>query len=280
VQSSAGGEALATAANSSPVLPQEGKASQLSQSQSSGNANCDNLAVNNGQDANDHPSRALSPAPPMATTTKSPTPAIDATKAPPSSAPITGSEKKQDISHPNSEIAAIKRRCAASLLAVIPPSVARTFFAAPNFSASGGVSSIANVYSSSLIATGQPPLASSNESCGVQSRLFQGVKTTSPSSRATSTPSNSKSTCENSLNEGSNADQPNLEQEELDLERLYLLETIEEDLLDLFADEYCNKHLIYSILETVLSKILPELSERSVLDLMADRGVTLVPGGF
>lgn len=66
----------------------------------------------------------------------------------------------------------------------------------------------------------------------------------------------------------------------LDPEELYLLETIEEELLDLFADEYCNKHLIYSIIETVLSKILPELTERSVLDLMEDRGVTPVPGGF
>lgn len=70
------------------------------------------------------------------------------------------------------------------------------------------------------------------------------------------------------------------EQDNLDSEELYLLETIEEELLDLFADEYCNKHLIYSIIETVLSKILPELTERSVLDLMEDRGVTPVPGGF
>lgn len=70
------------------------------------------------------------------------------------------------------------------------------------------------------------------------------------------------------------------EQDSVDLEELYLLETIEDDLLDLFADEYCNKHLIYSIIETVLSKVLPEMTERSVLDLMEDRGVTPIPGGF
>jgi hypothetical protein len=70
------------------------------------------------------------------------------------------------------------------------------------------------------------------------------------------------------------------EQDSVDLEELYLLETIEDDLLDLFADEYCNKHLIYSIIETVLSKVLPEMTDRSVLDLMEDRGVTPIPGGF
>lgn len=70
------------------------------------------------------------------------------------------------------------------------------------------------------------------------------------------------------------------EQGTLDSEELYLLETIEDDLLDLFADEYCNKHLVFSIIEMVLSKTLPELTERSVLDVMEDRGVTPVPGGF
>lgn len=61
-----------------------------------------------------------------------------------------------------------------------------------------------------------------------------------------------------------------------DTEELLLLEAIENDILDLFADEYCNKHLIYSIIETVLVKLLPELSERSVAELMEDRGVTFV----
>jgi hypothetical protein len=60
-----------------------------------------------------------------------------------------------------------------------------------------------------------------------------------------------------------------------DLEESLLLATIETEILDLFADEYCNKHLIYSIIETALTKLLPELSERSVTELMEDRGVSL-----
>lgn len=67
---------------------------------------------------------------------------------------------------------------------------------------------------------------------------------------------------------------------EIDPEELYLLEAIETDLLDLLADEYCNKHLVYSIIEAALAKVLPEMAERSVAELMEDRGVAPVPGGL
>ena len=44
-----------------------------------------------------------------------------------------------------------------------------------------------------------------------------------------------------------------------------------EEILDLFGDEYCNKHLMYSVLELVLVRLMPELSERRVGELMAER---------
>ncbi|RAL09991.1 PXA domain-containing protein [Aspergillus homomorphus CBS 101889] len=59
-----------------------------------------------------------------------------------------------------------------------------------------------------------------------------------------------------------------------DAEELYLLASIEE-ILDLFSDDYCNKHLIYFIIEAILTKLLPELSERSIAELMEDRGLSL-----
>jgi hypothetical protein len=52
-----------------------------------------------------------------------------------------------------------------------------------------------------------------------------------------------------------------------------LLAAIEDEVLDLFADEYCNKHLLFSIVETVLVRLLPELSEHSVTELMEERGI-------
>lgn len=58
-----------------------------------------------------------------------------------------------------------------------------------------------------------------------------------------------------------------------DEEEELILSAIERDILDLFSDEYCNKHLVYSIIETVLIKLLPEISEQGVSEMMAERGV-------
>lgn len=44
-----------------------------------------------------------------------------------------------------------------------------------------------------------------------------------------------------------------------------------EEILDLFGDEYCNKHLMYGILELILVRLMPELSERRVGELMAEK---------
>lgn len=48
---------------------------------------------------------------------------------------------------------------------------------------------------------------------------------------------------------------------------------IERDILDSLDDVYINKHLAYAILELVLVKLIPELLEQPVSDLLAERGV-------
>ncbi|KAJ9298520.1 hypothetical protein DTO271G3_3487 [Paecilomyces variotii] len=59
------------------------------------------------------------------------------------------------------------------------------------------------------------------------------------------------------------------------VEESLLLSAIETEILDLFSDAYCNRHLMFSIVEAILAKLLPELLERDVAELMEDRGVTL-----
>ena len=44
-----------------------------------------------------------------------------------------------------------------------------------------------------------------------------------------------------------------------------------EGLLMVFSDEYCNKHLMYSVLELVLVRLMPELSRKGVEELWEDR---------
>ena len=48
---------------------------------------------------------------------------------------------------------------------------------------------------------------------------------------------------------------------------------IEHDVLDFLDDQYLNKHLVYAILELVLIKLVPELEEQPISELLAERGV-------
>ncbi|KAI1194893.1 hypothetical protein F5X97DRAFT_262011 [Nemania serpens] len=49
------------------------------------------------------------------------------------------------------------------------------------------------------------------------------------------------------------------------------LSEIETGIVDLFSDPYCNKHLIYGILELVLVRLVPELAEKGVGELWEER---------
>ncbi|KAB8260622.1 PXA domain-containing protein [Aspergillus pseudonomiae] len=130
------------------------------------------------------------------------------------------------------EIASIKRRCAVSILSLVPRPIAQRFLGVP-----------------AKIVIGQTPPERQEHFKAPNAQNYQ----------------HSEPVCALSPDPLSDDD----------LEESLLLVAIENDLLDLFADEYCNKHLIYSIIETVLARLLPELSERSLTELMEDRGVSL-----
>jgi hypothetical protein len=51
-----------------------------------------------------------------------------------------------------------------------------------------------------------------------------------------------------------------------------------EDILDVFGDVYCNKHLIYNILELIIVRLVPELGESTPSELLSERGVLVVEG--
>ncbi|KAJ5960270.1 uncharacterized protein N7479_007420 [Penicillium vulpinum] len=172
------------------------------------------------------------------------------------------------------EIAAIKRRCAASLLALIPRSLARNFLGVPSSAPpppySGDGTCRSN--SSSSLVTSPPPSTNAHQG-SLQEEKANLASSLShlPSSHG---PVASGHLAAERLRTD---DDPSAG---TDLEELHLLETIEKDFLDLFADEYCNKHLIWSIIETVLAKVLPEMADHSVEDLLEDRGVASVPHAF
>lgn len=61
------------------------------------------------------------------------------------------------------------------------------------------------------------------------------------------------------------------EVEEEDDETRVVLDEIERSVLDVFGDAYCNKHLVYAALELVLVRLVPELAEKGVVELLGER---------
>lgn len=184
------------------------------------------------------------------------------------------------------EIAIIKRQCAARLLALIPRSIARRFFGGAgntntnnaDTDGEGGITIPIEDNSNN-----DPPPYSDNghSNNSDHDQMKNGhtttTTTTSPTSPITSTTTSSRGDSQRQPQPQHHKPLPtppfdsNADQEE----ETFLTTTIENEFLDLLADEYCNKHLVYSILETLLGKLLPELRERSVGGLLEDRGVSL-----
>ena len=52
-----------------------------------------------------------------------------------------------------------------------------------------------------------------------------------------------------------------------------IVDEVVEDILDPLDDTYLNKHLMYAILELILVKLIPELGEQPISELLAERGV-------
>ncbi|KAJ2895183.1 PXA domain-containing protein [Zalerion maritima] len=60
-------------------------------------------------------------------------------------------------------------------------------------------------------------------------------------------------------------------EEEFDETDQVVLDEIEMRILDVFGDAYCNKHLMYSALELILVRLLPELGERGIAEMWEER---------
>lgn len=44
-----------------------------------------------------------------------------------------------------------------------------------------------------------------------------------------------------------------------------------EQVLDVFGDSYCNKHLLYGVVELVIVRLIPEMAEKGVEELLQER---------
>jgi hypothetical protein len=44
-----------------------------------------------------------------------------------------------------------------------------------------------------------------------------------------------------------------------------------EEVLDVFGDSYCNKHLLYGLVELIIVRLIPEMAEKGVEELLHER---------
>ena len=159
------------------------------------------------------------------------------------------------VSTPELETATIKRRCAIQILSLIPRPVARSFW-----------SPSVDIHNSTRSSDHDAdPTANPNDNAYDDNANMNNA---SPELNNSNLHDPSMS---NPVKDGNQTQtQPDSEEP--------ILQTIESDILDLFADEYCNKHLIYAIIERILTRLLPELQEKSVGELLEDRGIGLSAG--
>ncbi|KLJ11553.1 hypothetical protein EMPG_13260 [Blastomyces silverae] len=200
----------------------------------------------------------------------------------------------------------IKRECAASIISLIPRRVALTIFCIPTLQAKNPEDKTLNLVSPKIIRTtshsgSRAPNAVTGYDAQQSSSSSQKYTVPDPRESGTSFPAsqpstaftttNIQSTVTNRKSKNSAGDAPiqtavlspseyeanaggdDENDNEESNEQEALLSAIEHDILDIFADKYCNKHLMYSIIETVLVKLLPEISEHGIAELMAERGV-------
>jgi hypothetical protein len=157
---------------------------------------------------------------------------------------------------PSAAPATIKEQCARDILSLIPRPIARVFF---NITAD-------DIATETAIALAATPKVTTSTMANKEEKNppGQGQQPTGDKREArrgvpVQTAADLVDQCSPDSNHG--------------IETSLLLRAIEHDILDPFADTYCNKHLIFSIIETVLVRLLPELSEHSLTELMEERGM-------
>ncbi|MCJ1307144.1 hypothetical protein MMC25_000790 [Agyrium rufum] len=148
---------------------------------------------------------------------------------------------------------AIKRRCALAILDVVPQSIASRFLL-------GSAWQYRDEESYEEDHRGSSSLASSMYSIAVD----EGKSPTSMSASMSASTSLGTSSLIKDYN-GREVDSTH------DTLRQEAMVRKIESVLDMFGDSYCNKHLVYGIVELVIVRLVPELAEAGVKELMERR---------
>lgn len=139
------------------------------------------------------------------------------------------------------ELLALRRRCASALWTLVPRSAGRLFFGGTATSWLAGCLSSTPRSGPVTNTNNNNKGGDKGEGVGEREGECQGVD-------------------DNDDNDNDN--------DHLDAQ---IINEIETDILDVFSDPYCNKHLMYGALELVLVRVMPELAEKGTVELWEER---------
>lgn len=176
------------------------------------------------------------------------------------------------------QLAALRRRCANALLALVPKRVGRLYYSSSTWPWSTRSTNAPKGPSS----RSGPSKGSSNNAAHntnstgeevARARLTEDGKSVRDS-HATLTPEGSKrqfgETGVQPTEVGGDL-QADMCDEADDEDESRIISEIDTDILDVFSDAYCNKHLVYGILELILVRLMPELAEKGITELWEER---------
>lgn len=196
----------------------------------------------------------------------------------------------------DAELASLRRRCAAALWGLVPRQLGRLYFGVGGGGGGGG-SSTRGASGSWWRSPSRPNEADEEEQAGPPgspaSRARSGPTDSQRATSANLMSSNTRSgddpgLADSGRSAGASASGPlasrdppapssdaqglTVEGEADDAgDEQRILGEIESGIIDVFGDSYCNKHLVYGILELVLVRLMPELAEKGVIELWEER---------
>ncbi|KAI0834972.1 hypothetical protein F5Y06DRAFT_146426 [Hypoxylon sp. FL0890] len=176
------------------------------------------------------------------------------------------------------QLAALRRKCASALLALVPKRVGRLYYGSSAWpwsirwtSTRTGANSRSGPFKAN--SNNRAHNANSTGEEVVRVRLTDGGKSVRDS-HATLTPESSKRQFGDTgvrPTEAGGDNRADMCDEIDDEDEDRMLSEIETGVLDVFSDPYCNKHLVYGILELILVRLMPELAEKGVIELWEER---------
>ncbi|GAW19171.1 hypothetical protein ANO14919_086550 [Xylariales sp. No.14919] len=165
------------------------------------------------------------------------------------------------------QLAVLRRRCASALLGLLPKTVGELYYGTNNWAWSGVE---ADPVTSESMNSRAGPLKN-NSAPNIRGGTDAGPP--HPSSQKNNPMMRDDATLYSQPQECSQ------EPDELDQplsgatneDEVRRLSEIDTGVVDIFSDAYCNKHLIYGVLELVLVRLVPELAEKGVGELWEER---------